>query len=332
MDIPATMRALQQSSLDGPKDLRLVSDAPVPNPGPGEVLIRVAAAGVNFLDISQSRGAAAGGPPPPYLAGIEGVGEVVAAGQGVTGVELGAHVIGVGIGGGAFAEYMVLPAAGAVPVPSGWADEQALGMVVSWPTALAALKPLGLIAAGQSVLIHAAAGGTGQAAVRMAKHYGATVIGTASPDKHQVVLALGADHVIDSRGADIAAEVLRLTDGTGADLVLESVGGAAVEASLAAAKRVTGRVVVFGLAGGEAAISNWDLVYKHQVHLIGLNIGILIQFAPQVFGDVMTEMFRLLAAGVLPPGQPTIYELAEGAKALVELETRATVGKLALVP
>ncbi|MHA6629918.1 zinc-binding dehydrogenase [Pseudonocardia sichuanensis] len=332
MDIPATMRALQQPSLDGPKDLRLVSDAPVPNPGPGEVLIRVAAAGVNFLDISQSRGAAAGGPPPPYLAGIEGVGEVVAAGQGVTGVELGAHVIGVGIGGGAFAEYMVLPAAGAVPVPSGWADEQALGMVVSWPTALAALKPLGLIAAGQSVLIHAAAGGTGQAAVRMAKHYGATVIGTASPDKHQVVLALGADHVIDSRGADIAAEVLRLTDGTGADLVLESVGGAAVEASLAAAKRVTGRVVVFGLAGGEAAISNWDLVYKHQVHLIGLNIGILIQFAPQVFGEVMTEMFRLLAAGVLPPGQPTIYELAEGAKALVELETRATVGKLALVP
>lgn len=332
MNIPATMRALQQSSLDGPADLRLVSDAPVPNPGPGEVLIRVAAAGVNFLDISQSRGSAAGGPPPPYLAGIEGVGEVVAAGQGVTGVELGAHVIGVGIGGGAFAEYMVLPAAGAVPVPSGWADEQALGMVVSWPTALAALKPLGLIAAGQSVLIHAAAGGTGQAAVRIAKHYGATVIATASPDKHEVALALGADHVIDSRSADVAAEVLRLTDGTGADLVLESVGGAALEASLAAAKRVTGRVVVFGLAGGEAAISNWDLVYKHQVHLIGLNIGILIQFAPQVFGEVMTEMFRLLSTGVLVPGQPTIYELAEGAKALVELEARATVGKLALVP
>ncbi|WP_244298841.1 zinc-binding dehydrogenase [Micromonospora cremea] len=182
------------------------------------------------------------------------------------------------------------------------------------------------------MLIHAAAGGTGQAAVKVAKHYGATVIATASPDKHEVVRALGADHVIDSCGVDIAAEVLRLTDGAGVDLVLESVGGATLEASLAAAKRVTGRVAVYGLAGGEAAVTNWDLVYKHQVHLIGLNIGILIQSAPQIFRQVMTEMFKLLAAGVLGPGQPAIYELAEGPKALAELEARATVGKLALVP
>lgn len=332
MSTPATMRALQQTSLDGPQDLRLDTDVPVPSAGPGEVLIGVTAAGVNFIDISQSRGAVAGGPRPPYLAGIEGVGEVVAVGDGVSGVEIGAHVIGVGINGGAFAEYMVLPAVGAVPVPAGWADEQALGMVVSWPTALAALKPLGRIEAGQWVLIHAAAGGTGQAAVKMAKHYGARVIAAASPDKHEVVRALGADHLIDSRGADMQAEVQRLTDGEGVDLVLESVGGATFEASLAAAKRVTGRVVVYGLAGGEATINNWDLVYKNQVHVIGLNIGILIQSAPQIFGEVMGEMFGLISAGVLGPGQPTVYGLAEGAKALAELEARATVGKLALVP
>ena len=162
-----------------------------------------------------------------------------------TAPEIGAHVIGVSLGGGAFAEYLVLPAAAAVPVPAGWADEQALGLVVNWPTALAALRPLGGVTAGQTVLIHAAAGGTGQAAVKMAKHYGATVIATASPGKHEVVRALGADHVIDSRRADIAAEVLRLTDGAGADLVLESVGGATFDASLAATKRVTGRVVVY---------------------------------------------------------------------------------------
>ena len=252
MSIPATMCALQQTSLNGPEDLRLITGAPVPNPGPGEVLIRVTAAGVNFVDISQARGIFAGGPQPPYLAGIEGAGEITAVGEGVTGLEPGAHVIGVGIGGGAFAEYMVLPAAAAVRVPAGWADEQALGLVVSWPTALAALKPLGCIAAGQTVLIHAAAGGTGQAAVKVAKHYGATVIAAASPGKHEVVRALGADHVVDSRGADLAAEVLRLTGGAGADLVLESVGGATLEASLAAAKRVTGRVVVYGQAGGPA--------------------------------------------------------------------------------
>jgi NADPH:quinone reductase len=147
-----------------------------------------------------------------------------------------------------------------------------------------------------------------------------------------VVRALGADHVIDSRGTDIAAEVLRLTDGAGTDLVLESVGGATLAASLAATKRVTGRVVIYGVAGGEAAITNWELVYKHQIHVIGLNIGTLIQAAPQIFGTVMGEMFRLLAAGVLGPGQPTIHELAEGPKALAELEARATVGKLALLP
>ena len=120
MSIPVTMRALQQTSLNGPQDLRLITDAPVPSPGPGEVLIRVTAAGVNFVDISQARGTFAGGPQPPYLAGIEGAGEVTAVGEGVTDLELGAHVIGVG--GGAFAEYMVLPAAAAVPVPTGWAD------------------------------------------------------------------------------------------------------------------------------------------------------------------------------------------------------------------
>jgi len=330
MSVPSTMRALQQKSLNGPQDLRLITDAPIPSPGPGEVLIRVTVAGVNFVDISQARGTFAGGPQPPYLAGIEGAGEVIAVGEGVTNLEPGAHVIGVG--GGAFAEYMVLPAAAAMPLPAGWTAEQALGLVVSWPTALAALKPLGGVTAGQTVLIHAAAGGTGQAAVKMAKHYGATVIATASPGKHEVVRALGADHVVDSRGPDLAADVLRLTGGAGADLVLESVGGATLDVSLAATKRVTGRVVVYGLAGGEAAITNWELVYKHQIHVIGLNIGILIQVAPQIFGDVMGEMFGLLAAGVLGPGQPTVYELADGPKALTELEARATVGKLALLP
>ena len=332
MSIPTSMRALRQTSLSGPQDLHLVTDVPVPAPGPGEVLIRVTAAGLNVVDLSQARGTFAGGPQPPYVAGIEAVGEVVAAGEGVTEPPLGAHVVGVSMRGGAFAEYLVLPAAAVVPVPAGWADEQALGMLVNWPTALAALKPLGGVAAGQTVLIHAAAGATGQAAVRMAKHYGATVIATASPAKHEVVLALGADHVLDSRGADIAADVLRLTGGAGADLVLESVGGATLDASLAATKRVTGRVVVYGVAGGDAAINAWDLIYKHQVHVIGLNIGILIQAAPQVFGAVMAEMSGLLAAGVLGPGRPTTWDLAEGPKALAELEARATVGKLALLP
>jgi NADPH:quinone reductase len=332
MSIPVTMRALQQTSLNGPQDLRLITDALVPVPGPSDVLIRVTAAGVNFGDISQSHGTFLGGPQPPYLAGFEAAGEIVARGEAVAGLEPGVRVIGTGIGCGAFAEYTVLPAAAVMPVPAGWTEEQALGLVVNWPTALAALRPLGGVAAGQTVLIQAAAGGTGQAAVKMAKHYGATVIATASPGKHETVRALGADHVLDSRGPDLAAEVLRLTGGTGADLVLESAGGATLGASLTAAKRVTGRVIVYGVAGGEAAVTNWELIYRHQVHVIALNIGVLIQAAPQIFGEVMGELFALVAAGVLAPGQPTAYELADGPKVLAELETRATVGKLALLP
>jgi NADPH:quinone reductase len=328
--IPATMRALQQTSLNGPRDMRLITDAPVPRPAEHEVLIRVTAAGVNFADISRARGTFPGGPRPPYLAGFEAAGEIVATGDAVAGPRPGARVAGVG--NGAFAEYMTLPAAAAMPVPSGWTDQQALGLAVNWPTALAALRPLGGVTAGQTVLVHAAAGATGQAAVTMARHYGATVIATASPGKHETVLALGADHVLDSLRADIAAEVPRLTGGAGADLVLESAGGATFAASLASARRVTGRVVVYGVAGGEAPVTNWELVYRHPVHVIGFNLGALIEAAPRVFGEVMGELSALIAAGVLAPGPPTAYDLADGPKALGELEARATVGKLALLP
>lgn len=302
----------------------------MPVPGSGEVLIRVSAAGVNFADVSRAHGKFGGGPKPPYLAGFEAAGEVVACGEDVHRVAIDAKVIGVGYG--AFAEYMVLPAAAVVPVPPGWDGGQALGLVVNWPTAVAALKSLGQLAKGQTVLIHAAAGATGQAAVRIAKHYGATIIATASLGKHETVRALGADHVLDSRSPDIVAEVLRLTGGTGVDLALESGGARTFDASLAATKRVTGRVVVLGLAGGEAALTNWDLVYKHQVHVIGFNIGVLIQTSPQIFGEVMSELFALIAAGVLTPGHPTVYKLADGQKALAALEARASVGKLALQP
>jgi NADPH2:quinone reductase len=278
----------------------------------------------------QTRGTYVGGPQAPYIAGFEAVGEIVALGPGVTGLERGAHVIGTGYG--AFAEYMVLPAAGVATVPAGWADEQSLGLVLNWATALAALRPLGRIAPGETVLIHAAAGGVGQAAVRMARHYDATVIAAASRDKHEAVRALGADHVIDYRRVDVAAEVLRLTGGHGADLVLESVGGDTFRAGVTAARRVTGRVVVYGMAGGEATISNRELNFTHPIHVIGLHIRILSEAAPCLFAELMDELAALIAAGVYPPGQPTVHDLADGPKVLAELEARSTVGKLALRP
>jgi NADPH2:quinone reductase len=330
MSIPRTMRALRQTTFDGPTGMRLVDDAPVPRPGPGEVLVRVGAAGLNFADVMRAHGSYQDGPRPPYLAGFEAAGEIVAVGEAVAGRTLGEHVIGTGYG--AFAEYMSLPAAGLAPVPPGWSDEQALGLVLNWATALAALRPLGRLVQGETVVVHAAAGGVGQAAVRMARHYGATVIGTAAAAKHEVVRALGAHHTLDHRAPGVEAEVLRLTGGAGADLVLESVGGDTFRSSLAAARRVTGRVVVYGVASGDATVSNRELTFTHPVQVIGLHIGILAEHAPDMFAGLMAELATLRAAGVHTPGQPTVYDLAEGPKVLAEMAAGATVGKLALRP
>lgn len=323
------MRALEQRELVGPEGLRVV-DVAVPAAGVGQVLVRVGAAGVNFADVMQTRGTYDGGPQAPYIAGFEAAGEVVAVGGDVTTVAAGEHVIGTGAG--AFAEYVVMPAAGVVHVPHGWSDEEALGLTLNWATALVSLRTLGRLAADDTVLIHAAAGGVGQAAVRIAKHYGATVIAAASASKHDAVRRLGADHVVDYRTVDLVDEVLRLTAGRGVDVVLESVGGTTFRQSVEVARRVTGKVVVIGAAAGEATISNWELNFRHPVHVIGQHLTTTIQQAPEIFAATLEELHRLIKEGVYPPGKPTVYDLADGPKVLAELEARATVGKLALRP
>ncbi|WP_278258443.1 zinc-binding dehydrogenase [Nocardioides convexus] len=267
-----SMRALVQHSSDGPADLALVMEYPEPAAGPGEYLVRVGAAGVNFADVLQTRGRYGGGPTPPYVAGFEAAGEIVAVGPGVTDpLPLGTHVLGTGPG--AFAEHVAMPAAAALPVPAGWSDAQALGLVLNTATALAALRTLGRVRAGETVLVHAAAGGVGQAAVRLARHYGARVVATASPGKHEVVAALGADVVLDARRPDLAEEVRRRTGGV--DVVLESVGRTTLAGSLALARPFTGRVVVFGAASGDATVSTHDLVHTHPVQVLGLHVGAL---------------------------------------------------------
>ncbi|WP_418959985.1 NADPH:quinone oxidoreductase family protein [Streptomyces tritici] len=324
-----TVRALVQQSLRGPEDLTLTTDRPRPAPGPGEYLIRVGAAGVNFADVMQTRGTYGGGPEAPYVAGFEAAGEIVGVGPDVERpLPPGTHVVG--IGPGAFAQYMTMPAAGVLPVPTGWSDAEALGLVLNRATALAALKPLGEIRAGETVLVHAAAGGVGQAAVRLARHYGARVIATASPAKHDVVKALGADEVLDGRRPDLAAEITRLTGGV--DLVLESVGRATFEASLSVAKPFTGRVVVFGAASGDATVTTHDLVFTHRVQLKGLHIGALPAAAPALYRELLTELDALIAQGVFAPGTPEVHPLAEGPSVLRRLEAGGTTGKLALDP
>ncbi|MGI5197315.1 NADPH:quinone oxidoreductase family protein [Streptomyces sp. CA-288835] len=323
-----TVRALIQRSHRGPKDLALTTEQRRPTPGPGEYLIRVGAAGVNFADVMQTHGNYGGGPQAPYVAGFEAVGEIVGVGPDVESpLQLGTHVVGTGPG--AFAQYMTMPAAGVLPVPSGWSDAEALGLVLNWVTALAALKTLGEIKAGEVVLVHAAAGGVGQAAVRLARHYGARVIATASPAKHDTVQALGVDEVLDSRRPDLAEEITRLTGRV--DLVLESVGQATFKASLSATKRF-GRIVVFGAASGDATLTTHDLVFTHQVQVKGLHIGALAAAAPSLYQSLLVEIAALITHGVYPPGTPHVHPLAEGPAVLQQLEAGQTCGKHALDP
>lgn len=324
-----TIRALVQRSHRGPDDLVLTTDQRRPVPGPREYLIRVGAAGVNFADVMQTRGTYGGGPRAPYAAGFEAAGEIVGVGPGVESpLPPGTHVVGAGPG--AFAQYMTMTAAGVLPVPSGWSDAAALGLVLNWATALAALKPLGEVTAGDVVLVHAAAGGVGQAAVRLARHYGARVIATASPAKHDTVLALGADDVLDAARPDLAEEITRLTGGV--DLVLESVGRATFAAGLAVTKPFTGRVVVYGASSGDATLSTHDLVFTHHVQLKGLHIGALATAAPSLYASLLAELESLIAQGVYPPGTPEVHPLAEGPEVLRRLEAGRTRGKHALDP
>ena len=323
------MKALVQRSHQGPKDLTLTAGQPRPVPGPGEYLIRVGAAGVNFADVMQSRGIYEGGPQAPYAAGFEAAGEIVAAAPDVESpLPLGAHVVGVGAG--AFAQYMTMHSAGVLPVPSGWGDAESLGLVLNWATALAALKPMGEIKPGEVVLVYAAAGGVGQAAVRLARHYGARVIATASPAKHATVKALGVDEVLDSRRPDLAEEILRLTGGV--DLVLESVGEATFGASLAVAKPFTGRIIIFGAASGHAEFSTRDLLFTHYAQVRGLHIFNWAAAAPAAFKELLVELDALIGQGVYQPGTPQVHPLALGPDVLRKLEDGQTSGKHVLDP
>ncbi|MFJ6687125.1 NADPH:quinone oxidoreductase family protein [Streptomyces werraensis] len=324
-----TVRALVQRTSRGPRDLALTTDRRRPTPGPGEYLIRVGVAGVNFADVMQTHGTYGGGPQAPYVAGFEAVGEIVDIGPDVESpLQLGNHVVGTGPG--AFAQYMTMPAAGVLPVPSGWSDANALGLVLNWATALAALKPLGEIKSGEVVLVHAAAGGVGQAAVRLARHYGARVIATASPTKHDTVKALGADEVLDSRRPDLGDEITRLTGGV--DLVLESVGQTTFKTSLTVTKPFTGRIIVFGAASGDATLTTHDLVFNYRVQVKGLHIGALAAAAPSLYRSLLVEIEALIAHGVYPPGNPHVHPLAEGPAVLQQLEAGQTLGKHALDP
>ncbi|MBI3452435.1 MAG: NADPH:quinone oxidoreductase family protein [Rhodospirillales bacterium] len=328
---PKTMRAIEIRALDGPGSARLV-ETDVPKPRAGEALIRVKAAGINFADTMQTRGRYIGGPTPPYIAGNEACGQIEALGRGVDGFAVGDRVIGVGVPG-AFAEYHVVPATNLMPVPEGWSDAQAAGFFVDWATAIACVKICGQVQPGQTVLVHAAAGGVGQANVALARHYGATVIATASTrEKLRLAESLGAHHIVNYVEKDFEAAVRDLTGGLGVDVALEMVGGEVFQKTLRVV-RPYGRLVVFGIASNDLVqISNKDIIFHYPFAIVGQELGALITKRPDLMGPAMNEIHDLVKLGVIARKEPEVHPLENAATAMTRLETRQTIGKLVLVP
>ena len=322
------MKALEVCEHSGPSSVNLV-ERDMPEVKGDRVLIRVTAAGVNFADVAQSRGLYPGGPQAPYLGGLEAAGVVERAGPDSP-IPVGTRVMG--LGSRAFAEYVCWPAGLCFPTPDHWTDTQAAAFPVQWLTAHACLRTVGRLEAGDNVLIHAAAGGVGQAAVHLARHFGAWVIGTAgSASKCEQVLARGAHAAINYRDEDFVSRVREITEGDGIDLCLEMVGGDTFRKNLRVL-RPFGRMVVYGAASNEpASVANVPLIFN-PVEVLGYHLMRMMSDRPDLFGRQWTEMVSLIAQGVVQPEEPSVAPLEEGAEVLGRLERRETTGKWVLTP
>jgi NADPH:quinone reductase-like Zn-dependent oxidoreductase len=335
------MKAIQMTEQGGPEVLRLV-ELPDPQPGPGQALIRVESAAVNFSDVMRRRGDVYPvATPSPFVPGAEVAGTVVALGPGVDGPAVGTKVFGtVGTdASGGYAELALAYAPSVIPIPEGLDSDAAAGIVVTGLAATVILTELIGLGKGQSVFIPAAAGGVGQYAVQIAKLLGAdTVIaGASTPAKRQIALDLGADHAIDYTQEDWPEEVRELTGGVGVDGALEMSGPARLAQTLRALAPF-GRLVVLGSVSGTtegldpAALS--PLLYDPapSQSLIGFNLGIWFEHRLPEAGKALHRLVGWVASGEVRTPATQTLPLAEAAEAHRLLETGQTTGKLILKP
>ncbi|RAK57310.1 quinone oxidoreductase family protein [Phenylobacterium deserti] len=323
------MRAVRFQRTGGPEVLEVVEVAD-PQPGPGEVLIRHAAIGVNFIDTYHRSGLYP--LPLPSGLGSEGAGEVVAVGEGVTRFKVGDMAAYAGGAPGAYAELSVRKADRVVRVPAGIDASTAAAALLKGMTSEFLLRRCYPVQAGQTILVHAAAGGVGQMMVQWAKSLGAVVIGTVgSEDKAQRARELGCDHVILYREQDVAEEVRRITDGTGVPVAYDSVGRDTFEGTLASLGR-RGMFVSFGNASGPAPAFEPARLQR---------AGSLFFTRPTLFDYVATTeeldasasaLFEVLASRVVKVEVGQTFALAEAAAAHQALESRATIGATLLLP
>ena len=313
----------------GPLDRLRVAEVPDPEPGPGQVLVDVAAAGVNYVDALFVQGLYQIRPPVPFTPGSEVAGTVVRAGDGVGGLEPGTRVLAsCGLGG--FAERVVAPAASAVPIPDRLDAPRAATFPQSHSTMRYALRDRGGVRPGEHVLVLGAGGGIGLAAVALAKLFGAKVAAVASsPAKRDLAVRAGADEVLDP-AADVKTAA-REWSGGGVDIVVDPVGGDQAEPALRALGE-GGRYLVIGFASGTIPRLPLNQVLLRNRTIIGVDWGAWATREPEAQRLILADLLSLVADARLTPPPPTTYPLTDAATALADLFERQAIGKLALVP
>ena len=327
------MKAWQVSRYGEPEDVLEMAEVPRPVPGSGQLLVKVLAAAANFPDVLLCRGTYQVRPPLPFSPGVELCGEVVETGPGVTGFASGDRVIGATVlPAGAFAEYALMDAARTVPAPAGLDDAEAAPFHLTYQTGWFGLHRRANLAAGETLLVHAAAGGVGSGAIQLGKAAGARVIGVAGgPQKAAIARQLGADVVVDRYAEDFVAVVKEATNGRGADVVYDSVGGEAFQKSTKCIA-FEGRIVIVGFASGviPSAALNHALVKNYSI--LGLHWGLYERLDPESVRDCHAELTRLTAAGLIRPLITERLPLADVPDGLRRLGAGATAGRLVFQP
>jgi len=329
MPLPDTMRQVVCMAPGGP-DVLALGSGPVPAPRAGEVLIKVAYAGVNRPDCLQRAGAY---PPPPDaspILGLEVAGRVVALGTGVSKPAIGATVCAL-VPGGGYAEYCTAPAAWCLPVPNGMSIGDAAGLPETHFTVWNNVFDRGRLAPGESLLVHGGTSGIGLTAIQLAKRFGATVIATAgSAGKASFCRSIGADHAIDYRTQDFVDEVARITGKRGVDVILDMVGGDYIARNLRCLA-LEGRLVMIAFLQGSRAEIDFRHVMMRRLTITGSTLRASPFERKTALARALREkVWPLYAEGKLRTVTHATFPLEEAARAHALMESSAHVGKIVL--
>lgn len=324
------MKAIVCEQWGGPEDL-VLKDIPLPEPGPRQIRVKVAAAGVNFPDVLIIQKKYQMQPPLPFTPGAEIAGTVTAVGAEATGFAPGMAVAGLcGIGG--FADECVVDAAQCMPLPPGVPMPLAASLMLAYGTSWHALRDRAALQPGETLLVLGAAGGVGLAAVEIGKAIGARVIAAASNgDKLDVCAQHGADELIDYSTQDIRNEIKRLCGTRGVDVVFDPIGGTLTEAAFRSIAW-RGRHLVIGFASGEVPSLPLNLPLLKGASLVGVFWGEFAKREPSANAEGVRGLLRWIAQGALKPLISREYSLAEAPQALVDMAARRVVGKVVVIP